>query len=325
VDILIIKLGALGDVINTLPLAMALKKQLGAHIHWLVAPLSYPLLKEHQAVEHTILFDRSKGASTISSLLHALMSQQFDAVLDLQRILKSSLFCSVARGKRKIGFDKRRCKELTWLLPFERIPASDPQAHMVHQYLEFAHYLGIHDAAVEWGIETGGHRPEGLPAEFVVLNIGATKAINRWTAKGFSILAQMIHQHHRLPCVLTGGREDAPMARIIQSAAGESVCNLVGGTSLPELIDVIDTAVAVISCDTGPMHLAAALGKKVIALFGPSNHRRTGPYQGMVIRSKVASVPRGPEMHAQAACMAAIRPEHVFRVLSREIAIRYHQ
>lgn len=319
-DILIIKLGALGDVINTLPLALAIKKALGARIHWLAAPLSQPLLEAHAAVDQVIRFNRRQGAEAVTALWCLCRRQRFDLVLDLQRILKSGLLCCVARSQRKIGFDRRRCKELSWLLPFERIPAGNLHAHMVHQYLEFAHYLGISGGTIEWGLVGGGHLPQGLPPRFVVLNIGATKPANRWTTEGFSALALGIQTRYGLRCVLTGGREDAPMARAIHAATGGSVCNLVGMTSMPELIDVLDRSAAVVTCDTGPMHLAVALGKKVLALFGPSDHQRTGPYRGRVIRAKVACGPCGRKTCAHPQCMIAIRPEAVLNALSVYLA-----
>lgn len=319
-DILIIKLGALGDVINTLPLAMALKKALAARIHWLVAPLSYPILETHTAVEQAILFDRRNGPAAAANFWRQCRRQCFDLVLDLQRILKSGLLCCAASGQRKIGFDRRRCKELSRLFPCERIPASDPKAHMVDQYLEFAHYLGISGRSVEWGLGGSRHLVQGLPPRFVVLNIGATKPANRWTTEGFSALALDIQARYGLPCVLTGGREDEAVARAIHAAAGTSLCNLVGRTSLPELIDVLDRSAAVVTCDTGPMHLAVALGKNVLALFGPSDDRRTGPYRGRVIRVKVACGPCNRKTCAHPQCMTAIRPEAVLEALAPYLA-----
>jgi heptosyltransferase-1 len=308
-DILIIKLGALGDVVNTLPLAMALKKGLGARIYWLTAPLSHPLLEAHPAVDGVILFDIRKGIGGITTLWRHCRSRRFELVLDVQRILKSGLWGWAARGQRKIGFDRRRCKELTWLLPFERLPAGDSHAHMVHQYLEFAHYLGVSDKSVQWGLTASGHPPQGLPPRFVALNIGATKPANRWTVEGFTALALGIRSRYGLSCVLTGGREDVTMARGIEAATFGSVFNLADKTTLAELIDVLESSAAVVTCDTGPMHLAVALGKKVLALFGPSDHRRTGPYQGRVIRARVPCGPCGRKTCGRPDCMTAIKPE----------------
>jgi ADP-heptose:LPS heptosyltransferase len=314
-NVLIIKLGALGDVINTLPLATALKDQLGARIHWLVEPLSHPLLAVHEAVDHAILFDRKKGLRAMAGILGELKSHSFDLVIDLQRILKSGIISRAVRGRRTIGFDWRRCKELTWLLPFERIPPADPQRHMVHQYLDFAAYLGIKEVKVEWRIPDSRTKPADLPEEFVVLNIGATKKVNRWTSAGFAALARMIHTRYGFQCLLTGGREDVPMAQSIIAAAGDAVCDKVGRTSLMELVSLLSAARAVVTCDTGPMHLAVALGKPVVALFGPSDHRRTGPYRGKVIRAKIDCGPCGRKKCKNPICMTAIRAREVMKVL----------
>ncbi len=315
-DILIVKLGALGDVINTLPLAIQLKQHFKAQIHWITAPLSYPLLAGHSAVDQVILFDRKKGGAAIRSLLRRIRSHQFDLVLDLQRTMKSGLICTAARGKRKIGFDKRRCKEMTWLLPFERIPAGDPHAHMVDQYLDFARYLGLPAGQVQWHIQSSGHKVQGLPRRYMVLNIGATKPANRWTVQGFVELATTIRKKYNLPCVLTGGPEDVPMAIHIAGQSDDNVINLVGKTSLLELVDLLKDAIMVVTCDTGPMHLAVALGKDVVALFGPSDHRRTGPYRGMVIRANLDCVPCNRRLCKRPVCMDAIRAEDVSRVLN---------
>lgn len=314
--ILIVKLGALGDVINTLPLAIQLKKHLQARIHWLVAPLSYPLVAEHECVDEAILFDRSRLSISIPRMLSQLRSHKYDVVLDLQRIIKSGLLAAAAPAYRRIGFDKKRCKEMTWLLPFERIPPSDPHAHMLCQYLEFADYLGVTSAQIEWRIKGAHQTPAALPGQFVVLNIGATKPANRWTCDGFASLARSIEHQYHLPCVLTGGKEDAQMAQCIKSAAGKSVLNLVGKTTLKELISVICAAEAVVTCDTGPMHLAVALGQKVVALFGPSDPGRTGPFRGKVIQKETSCAPCNKKRCEDPTCMTAIQSKDVLEGLA---------
>jgi ADP-heptose:LPS heptosyltransferase len=186
---------------------------------------------------------------------------------------------------------------------------------MVHQYLEFAAYLGLQTKAVAWGIGKRGEGPKEIPGEYVVLNIGATKPANRWSVDGFAGLAGMLRRRHNVSCVLTGGPEDVPMAQSIQDASAEGIYNMVGKTSLAELIDVIDGGTAMVTCDTGPMHLAVALGKRVVALFGPSDHHRTGPFRGKVIRARVACAPCGRKACPEPICMEAIRPESVLAVL----------
>jgi ADP-heptose:LPS heptosyltransferase len=315
VDVLIVKLGALGDVVNTLPLAVLLKERLGARIHWLVAPLSHPLLSSHECVDNAILFNAKSSLPSIASQLRVVREQRFDLILDLQRILKSGLISLVMRGGRTIGFDRGRCKELSWAFPFDRIPPADPSAHMIHQYLEFARFLGIEQFGVEWRIRPKGGLPEGLPSEYVVLNIGATKPANRWTVEGFAKLSLMVEKKLGIGCILTGGREDGEMARSIQDIAGKGLLNLVGRTRLDELVNVLDRARFVVTCDTGPMHLAVALGVRTFALFGPSDHRRTGPFRGRVIRAKIDCAPCRRKTCPDAQCMNSITAEQVFSAI----------
>ncbi|MBN2297052.1 MAG: glycosyltransferase family 9 protein [Deltaproteobacteria bacterium] len=310
-DILIVKLGALGDVVNTLPLAVALKEHLGAHIHWVVEPLCYPLVAHHRCVDNTIVFEKNNWMQSLPGVIRQTRKQRFDICLDLQRIIKSGMLCLASKSTRRIGFDRDRCKEMTGLLPFEHIPACDPSRHMLLQYMEFAQYLGIPQCEIRWDIPVNGHVPFGLPSQYVTLNIGATKEANRWTPGGFASLALTITRRYALPCVLTGGRSDRVMADEITGIAGNHVIDLVGKTSLQELIEVLAGSSAVVSCDTGPMHLGVALGKEVIALFGPADPRRTGPYLGHVIQKQLDCIPCNKRTCKDPVCMSSIQSDDV--------------
>jgi ADP-heptose:LPS heptosyltransferase len=307
--LLIIKLGALGDVVNTLPLAVNLKTRLQAEIHWLVEPLSHPLVAGHPFVDRAILFDKHHWRSSLADVRREIRGVRYDAALDLQRILKSGFFCLQARAARRIGFDRRRCKEMTWLLPFERIAPGDPGDHMLRQYLEFAGHFGLPRCEVRWEIPLDRSGPPlDLPQDYVVLNIGATKPANRWLAERFAALADTVFDEFHLPCVLTGGPEDRGRAELIRTAARRPPFDLVGRTALPDLIAVLRNSRLVVTGDTGPMHLAVALGRKVVALFGPADPRRTGPYRGHVIQKATAcaDAPCGLKNCAGRDCMKAI-------------------
>jgi len=306
-DILIVKLGALGDVVNTLPLVIALKEHLGAKIHWAVEPLSYPLVARHRCVDNAIRFDKNDWVRSLPGVIRQMRSRNFDICLDLQRIVKSGMLCLASKSARRIGFDGNRCKETTWILPFERIPASDPSRHMVLQYLEFAEYLGITECEIRWDIPVDGNIPFGLPPRYIALNIGATKEANKWTSEGFASLASSIMKKYALPCVLTGGSLDRSMADKIIDITDNSVIDLAGKTSLQELIEVLAGSSAVVSCDTGPMHLGVALGKEVIALFGPADPSRTGPYKGHVIQKQFHCVPCNRRTCGDPVCMTSIQ------------------
>ncbi len=317
--IIIIKLGALGDVINTFPLVVALKQNLDAEIHWLVAPLSYPLVHHHACVDKAIVFDKTKGKRGMAGAIRALRETRYDIAIDLQRILKSGLLCMAARSKRRIGFNRERCKELSWLFPFERIAPSNPQAHMLTQYLEFAELLNISCATPAWKIPRSNGTPPGLAHDFLVLNIGATKPANRWANDNFAILAEEASSTFGLVPVLTGGPEDMANALEIKEKSRADILDLTGRTTIPELVEVLARARCVISCDTGPMHLACALGTRLIALFGPSNPGRTGPFKGTVIQKPQACTPCNKKHCKKPLCMEAITPGDVMEAISCQI------
>jgi ADP-heptose:LPS heptosyltransferase len=311
-DILIIKLGALGDVINTLPLVVNLKKHLNADIHWVVEPLSFPLVSAHPCVDNTVLFNRHTWRQSLPGLIRKIRNRHYDLCLDLQRILKSGMMCMVSKSTRRIGFDRTRCKEMSWLFGFDRIPSSDPSRHMVRQYLEFSEYLGLADNDIRWDIPVKGVLPFRLPEEYIVLNIGATKEANKWTAQGFSSLAHEIMQKYHVPCILTGAKEDLGMSSQIMRNNDNGIIDLVGKTTIEELIEVLAGSSAVVSCDTGPMHLGVALGKEVIALFGPADPRRTGPFIGHVIRKPISCSPCNKRKCKNPVCMSSIKSGDVF-------------
>ena len=321
--VLIIKLGALGDVINTLPLAIHIKEHLNAEIHWLVAPLSFPIIKEHKSVDRAILFDKHNLKKSIRDTIKKIRQTRYDIVLDLQRLLKSGFFCLAAKADRKIGFDKQRCKEMSWLFPFERIPPADPNTHMLNQYMEFAKHLGIEPGKISWDIpftENKGQIKSELAYDYIVLNIGATKPANKWKPEYFAKLADMIEEQTHLKPVITGGNEDKQYAEEIVTKANCQIKNMCGKTSLKELVIVIANAKCAISCDTGPMHLAAALGTNLIALFGPSDPERTGPYTGIVIQEKLKCSPCNKKQCKDPICMEQIKPEHVMNKIMDKLS-----
>jgi ADP-heptose:LPS heptosyltransferase len=182
--------------------------------------------------------------------------------------------------------------------------------------MEFANYLGIQDEQIIWEIAGSPDRPGFLPEAYIVLNIGATKPANKWTVPGFVSLAEQVNKQLGMACVVTGGKEDMPMAGDIEAAASVNLVNLAGRTTIDELKDVLQHGKAVVTCDTGPMHLAVALGTEVIALFGPSDHHRTGPFRGHVIRKPAHCAPCNKKICSDPVCMTAITSEDVVKRLA---------
>ena len=286
--VLIVRLGAIGDVTNALVFASALAAQEPSpEIGWVVHELALPLVEGHPAVDRVHLWRRKSGLAGLRALVAELRRERYDIAVDLQRITKSALVARLSGAPRVLGYDRARAKEASWIWTREQIPRGDPRAHMVEQYLEFARYLGLADPpdrrelppdaeADAWAAAT----VRALGGAPILLNVGASKPANRWLPERFGELAQGLQAALGAPIALIGGPNDAQAgARAMRAAAGAiGVHDLVGRTSLRQLCALTSHARLFVGCDTGPMHIAAACGTPVVALFGPADPTRTGPY-----------------------------------------------
>ncbi len=283
---LVVRLGAIGDVVNALVFATAVKDASPAtRIGWAVHPLAFPLVEGHPSVDRVHLWPRDAGRAGWRMVRDEVRAGGYEVAVDLQRILKSAWLARSSGAARVLGMDRRRAKEFSWLLTTERIAPGDPREHMVERYLAFARHLGALDSvarhllpadlqAAAWA-KVQAHKLGGPP---VILNVGASKPLNRWPAERFGELARALHAELDVPIVLTGGPSDRSDADRALAAAEGSATDLVGATDLRQLYHLMDHARLFVGCDTGPMHLAAARGLPVVALFGPADPRRTGPW-----------------------------------------------
>ncbi|MDR1044201.1 MAG: glycosyltransferase family 9 protein [Candidatus Adiutrix sp.] len=301
--LLIVKMSAVGDVVMALPALAALRRAWpGAAIDWLAEPPAAGLLEGLPGLRRLIVSPRRglgglvKGGRPrearrlLWNFRTDLRSEDYDVVLDLQGLWKSAVNVWLSRGRRKVGFARTR-EHSGWALN-EKMPAYDPEKHAVRRYLDAAAYLG---ADPSWpATEPYYQPPPAAEAEagellaalgesagaFLVLNPGAKWLTKRWPLRHWERLAARASASGRA-LVVTGGREDLPLGQAIsQAAEGGGVLNLCGRTSLPVLGAVLARASAVITADTGPMHLAAAVGGGGLALFGPTRPKRTGPFGG---------------------------------------------
>lgn len=284
-SVLVVRLGAIGDVTNALVFAEAVKAHAPhTRVGWVVHPLAQPLVEGHPAVDRVHVWRRERAWADLPRLRRELRAESYGLAVDLQRIAKSALVARLSGAPRILGYDRGRSKELSWLLHRERIAPGDPRAHMVEHYLAFARHLGIE-------APTARHRlpddPEAeawaseLLAELggppIVLSIGASKPENRWPAERFGELALALSGRGERP-VFAGGPQDREAADRAMAASQGAALDLTGRTSLRQLIALLNSAKVVVSADTGPMHLAAAQGRPVVALFGPADPARTGPW-----------------------------------------------
>ena len=322
--VLIVRLGAIGDVANALVVATALKSaRPGLNLGWAVHDLAAPLVHGHPDVDQAHVWRRRRGPDELASFLGGVRAEGYGLALDLQRTLKSALIARLSRAPRVVGFDRKRAKELSWLWTKERLAPREPARHMVQHYLEFAQHLGApasvprhlfppDSAADEWASE----RVRELGGEPVLVNLGATKPANRWMPERFGALARQIVRELGVPACFTGGPGDRVAADVARAAAGDApVRDLVGATSLRQLVALSRRARLHVGCDTGPMHVAAAVGTPCVALFGPADPARTGPWGPghRIVRVPPPCAPCNRKTCNQPrhACMEDITVEHV--------------
>lgn len=339
VNILIVKLSAIGDVIHTLPSLAALRRLYPkAHITWVIEEAASDLIKGHPDLNRVLVSgrkrwlhdlktgrDAGKTLGEIRTFLRALRDRPYDLVIDFHGLLKSGLIVLLSGGKRKLGYDS--LQEMSGLFLTEKIP-EDMGKHAVDRYLDFLDYLGAGPRKKPEFLvpftEENIRRAENLLKEegigrqdlFAVLSPVALWETKLWEDRKFAQLGDRIARELGLRIVLTGGDAAGNLSRI-QSMMKEGAVNLGGKTSLKDLAALYKLASFLVTTDSGPMHLAAAVGTPVIALFGPTSPARTGPYgEGhTVIRTDISCSPCFKKKCETVRCMKEITVEEVFQTV----------
>lgn len=263
--ILIVRLGAMGDVIHALPAAAALRGQLpDAHIAWAIEPRWAPLLQSNPHINEIVPLNR-KQWSSVKAAWHQLRKQPFDLAIDLQGLIKSALTAAASGAKRIAGYHRSQLRE--WPAAFFYSETTrTAAAHIVDRHLELA---GAPDTQADFPIPAG--TAEGVLPEtpFVLASPFAGWPSKEWPLERYADLAKLI----AMPLVLNA-----------HPAAGTRITAVPGTyphiSSIAGLIDATRRARAVIGVDSGPLHLAAALKKPGVAIYGPTDPARNGPYGG---------------------------------------------
>jgi len=247
---------------------------------------------------------------------------RFDLVIDLQGLLKSAMWVALARSPRKVGYDRTR--ELSYLALTERIPPYDPEAHAVWRYLNVARHLGASPTLPCFRLGLTPALPESLASlnrPLLVLHPGARWASKLWPAAYWARLADWLSREKNLAVVITGSPGDRALAGQICGQMQDKAWNLTGRTSLQELAGIMQKARLAVTADTGPMHLAAALGTRVVAIFGPTAPGRTGPFGAghRVVRLGLACSPCFQRRCPEPRCLTGLTPEAVQAVVEKSL------
>lgn len=337
--ILILKPSSLGDVVQAIPVLRLLKSRWpDSRIFWWIESALAPLLDHDPDLAGVVRFDRRGWAlpphwPEVWQSVHWMRAQSFDLVIDLQGLLRSGLFAWLANGKFLLGLDEPREGARGF---YDLIVRRDSfYTHAVDWYLSVLKPLNV---PVHWNFQWLPERTQissdlkqkwaADSARWIVIQPGARWPNKRWPVENYAaLIRRLTAAMPEVRFAIMGSQEDKLLAESLAQAAPQRCLNLAGCVSLPEMIEWIRLSELMISNDTGPMHVAAALGKPVVAVFGPTEPHRTGPYRQLqnVVR---LDLPCSPCLKSHCSyfrpleCLKAVAPETVFDYVTKLAAAR---
>ncbi|MDP3298378.1 MAG: lipopolysaccharide heptosyltransferase II [Thermodesulfovibrionia bacterium] len=333
--ILIIKPSSLGDVIHSLPFLKAIKNTFhDADIEWVISKSLKEILEGNHLINRLIVFDKdswtkignlSKTVKEAIGLINILRSGHYDMVVDLQGLLRSGLITFFSSSPLKVGF--KNAREGSSIFYNKKISVNG-SLHAVDRCLEIAKSIGAKIDKVEFPLIfiNDAERKKiknliGDLQEYVVVIPSARWKTKRWSPENFGTLISKLS----VPCIVTGSRADEQIVKEVMRFSNGKGTNFCGKTDLKELTALIAGAKAVVTNDSGPMHIAAALGVPVIALFGPTDPYKTGPYGWQekknlkVIRASISCSPCFKKKCKDLLCMDGISVGTVLKELEEYI------
>ncbi len=341
--ILIVKLSAIGDVVHSLPVLSALRRMYpDAEIDWIVEEAASGLVLGHPDLNRVYVSRRKSWLKRLKrgqarplhewmALIHEVRSKPYDLVIDLQNLAKSSFWVALARGERKLGF--WGTAEYAYVPLTEKVGPEDFRLHAVDRYLTFIQYLGGDPSRAEFSLPiTQAHlrraeallessvRKKGRP--WVAVHSVALWDTKMWRQDRFREVARRLQSELDLNVVFTGGAADRSYVEEIVAGLNPRPLNACGETGLLELAALFKLCAVAITTDTGPMHMAAAVGTPVVALFGPTDPFRTGPYgpNHRVIRSGAVCGPCLKKSCSTTICMRDITSEMALEAVRAKLA-----
>jgi len=331
--ILLIKPSAIGDVVHTLPILALLRRQFAeAHIAWLLTPACAGLLDGHPMLNEVIVFERHRfgrgwrepaSAHGLISFIQELRQRKFDLVIDLQGLLRSGLLAWLTGAPVRIGFANAR--ELAPVFYTHRVRIDTAEQHAIDRYLKVAEALGCDmNGPLEFPFHVTDQDRGEVAAmldgstRYAVLLPGTNWATKRWPVERYAALVTPLRERFGLACVVAGSPDERELAEQIPGGI-----NLAGRTSLRQLAALVERADLVIANDSGPMHIAAAMNRPLVTLFGPTNPVRTGPYrrEDSVLRVDIACSPCYSRTCSHQSCLRWLEIEPVLKLIEREMEV----
>ncbi|GHE21266.1 glycosyltransferase family 9 protein [Halomonas urumqiensis] len=284
----VLRLSALGDVCNLVPTVRALQRQWPeARITWIIGKGEHSLLAGLTGVEF-VVYDKASGLAGMRALWRELADTRFDVLLHMQQAVRASVLSLGLKATVRVGYDKDRAKDRQhWFTHRQLMP--HPRAHVLESFLDFARLLGVEDLSLAWDLPVppSAHR-EAMAltgdSPYVLISPCANPRLRNfrnWSAEGYATLAGHLWEQHGLKTLLTGGgstQEREMGARIQALSPAQSTIDAIGASSLKGLLALIQRARVTVAPDSGPVHMANALGTPVVGLYATTNPDRAAPY-----------------------------------------------
>ncbi len=328
---LIVRLGSLGDVIHGIPTAAALRSRFpDAQIDWLVDPRYVELLELVECIDRPIAFDPRDvriGGGEALSVLKSLRAARYDAVVDLQGLLKSAVLGRLVGAGQTIGFPRAHLREPLARLFYTDAPDPGTAPHVISKSLGLLRALDVSDQTVRFPIRFP--RTDTVRAVvdrpgqdgYAILNPGAAWPNKRWPAERFGAVAASIRGEHGWRSVVLWGPGEEGLAASV-AAASQGAADVAPSTTIADLVGIARAAKLMVSGDTGPLHIAGAVGTPIVALFGPTSPERNGPWAARdVSLSRFATCSCRYERRCgrAAPCIGEITPEEVAQAVGRRV------
>ena len=328
-NILIVRLGALGDVVHTIPAAAALRRAFpAAHIDWLVDAKHRAMVELVLPIDRAICLERATLPGW-SAVVRRLRQVPYDAAIDLQGLLKSAVLARASGATRIVGFSIWHLREKT-ARPFYSDVHDPDGGHVIAKNLRLLRAVGVQDDEIRFPIaeapsaalETVRHRLG--PRPFALINAGAAWSNKRWPPDRFGQLAAFLREACGLePVILWGPGEEALAAKVKAASSGTAI--EAPRTSVVDLVALARASALVISGDTGPLHIATAVGTPTVSLFGPTDPQRNGPFDeadAVVSRYDGCGCHYDRRCHQTRWCLDDVQLAEVCAAVQRRLAAR---
>lgn len=286
-SILVVRLGALGDLVHALPAVAAMREAWPeATIDWLVDARYAALLELVPVVNRTVVIGRPAGRPLLSAM-RDLRRARYDLAVDFQGLLKSAVLARAAGAAETVGFVPAQLREPAAAVFYTRRVRGDDGGHVVRKNLSMVEALGVRAREISAPLSATPSAVPGLVRDllrldagsrFAMINPGAGWPNKQWPAERYGALAAHLRDRHGMPSIVTWGPAEQALARAV-TAASRGAAQIAPATAVGDLVELSRAASLFVAGDTGPMQLAAAVGTPVVGIFGPTNPLRNGPWR----------------------------------------------